>query len=60
MPGVTVEPTFTVRVELPPAVTEAGLSEAVGPAGLTLALKLTVPALPTRVVEMVLVPLEPC
>jgi hypothetical protein len=53
-------PTLTVRVELPPAATVVGLSDAVGPAGLTLAARLTLPALPTCVVDIVLVPLLPC
>jgi hypothetical protein len=43
---------LTVNVALPPAVTEAGLSDAVGPAGLTLALRFTA-------VLMVLGPLDP-
>ena len=47
-------------VELLPAATELGLSDAVGPLGLTLALRLTVPPLPTTAVEMVLLPLAPC
>ena len=45
-PAATVEPTLTVSVEEPPAVTEVGLSEAVGPDGETLAERLTVPAEP--------------
>ena len=50
-----------VNVELPPAVTDVGLREAVGPDGLTLALKFTVPAAPlVTAVLIVLVPLEPC
>ena len=44
-----------------PAVTEVGFSEAVGPAGETLALRLTVPAEPlVTAVLMVEVPLLPC
>ena len=47
-------------MELPPAVTELGLSEAVGPAGLTLAERFTVAALPlSTAVLIVLVPLAP-
>jgi hypothetical protein len=53
-------PTLTVSVELAPAATEVGLSEAVGPGGLTLALRLTVPGLPNWVVVIVLGPLLPC
>ncbi len=59
-PAATAEPTLTVKVELPPAVTDVGLSDAVGPAGLTLALRFTVPGVPMAVVLMVLVPLLPC
>ena len=55
MPGAA-EPALTVSVALPPALTDAGLRETDGPAGLTLALKLTVPAPPTWVVLIVLVP----
>lgn len=50
-----------VNVELPPAVTALGFSEAVGPEGLTTALKLTVPAKPlVTAVLIMLVPLDPC
>jgi hypothetical protein len=59
-PATTEHPALTVSVELLPAATEAGLSEAVGPAGLTLAVRFTVPLPPMAVVEMVLVPLPPC
>ena len=45
-PVATVAPTVTVSVEEPPAVTEVGLSAAVGPVGETLAVRLTVPAEP--------------
>ena len=42
-------------------MTEVGLSEAVGPAGETLAVRLTVPAVPlVTAVLMVEVPLPPC
>jgi hypothetical protein len=52
---------LTVNVALPPAVTDVGLSEVVGPAGLTLALRFTVAALPlVTAVLMVLLPLDPC
>ena len=61
VPGATAAPTETVSVELPPAVTELGFNDTVGPVGLTLALRLTVPALPdTTAVEIALVPLAPC
>jgi len=47
-------------VEDPPAVTEVGLRLAVGPGGETLALRLTVPAVPlVTAVLMVDVPLLP-
>ena len=55
MPGAA-EPAFTVNVALEPAATDAGFSVAVAPAGVPLALKLTVPAPPTWVVLIVLVP----
>jgi len=49
-----------VNAELPPAVTDVGLSAAVGPAGLTVALRLTVPALPlVTAVVIVLFPFDP-
>jgi len=62
VPGVAAAVALIVSVELFPAVTEVGASEAVTPAppGLTVALRLTVPALPTTAVEMVLVPLPLC
>src|SRR5437016_2976120 len=47
-------------VELPPAVTDAGLNDAVGPVGFDEALKLTVPDEPISVVLTVLVPEPPC
>src|SRR5215471_8297714 len=60
MPGVAV-PALTVSVELPPAVTDAGLREAVAPLGTPETARLNVPALPeTTAVEMLLVPLVPC
>src|SRR5258708_38228674 len=50
-----------MSVEELPAVTEVGLSEAVGPAGETLAVRLTVPAVPlVTAVLVVEVPLPPC
>lgn len=52
---------MTVSVEEPPAVTEVGFSEAVGPEGETLAVRLTVPAEPlVTAVLIVDVPLLPC
>ena len=52
---------MTVNEALPPAVTDVGLSDAVGPAGLTLAARFTVAALPpVTAVLIVLVPLDPC
>src|SRR2546426_398645 len=45
VPGAAV-PAPTVRVELPPAVTEVGLSVAVAPAGAPLTVRLTVSAGP--------------
>src|SRR5215467_3426073 len=60
MPGVAV-PALTVSVELPPAVTDAGLREAVAPLGTPETERMTVPALPeTTAVEMLLEPLVPC
>jgi hypothetical protein len=54
------EPTLTVSVDAPPAVTEAGLKLAVAPAGRPLALRLTVCALPlSTAVLIVAVPLLP-
>jgi hypothetical protein len=54
-------PALTVRVELPPAVTEVGLSEAVAPLGTPETLRLTVCALPAvTAVEIVLEPEVPC
>ena len=61
VPTATDAPTVTVAVEEPPAVTEVGLSETVGPAGETLAAKLTVPAEPlVTAVLIVDVALLPC
>src|SRR6266851_3167082 len=61
VPAATDEPTLTVSVEELPAVTEVGFSEAVGPAGETLAVRLTVPAEPlVTAVLIVEVPLFPC
>src|SRR5437764_14117527 len=59
VPGVAV-PAATVRVELPPVVTEVGLSPADAPLGVPLTLRLIVSAEPlVRAVEMVEVPLWP-
>src|SRR5204862_3313556 len=60
VPGAAV-PAPTVSVELPPAVTEAGLSVAVAPAGAPLTVRFTVSAEPlVTAVEMVDVPFAPC
>jgi hypothetical protein len=54
-------PTFTVIVDAPPAVTDAGLKLTVVPAGWPLALKVTVGAGPVMTaVPIVDVPLPPC
>jgi hypothetical protein len=59
LPGVA-DPALTVRVEPAPAVTDVGLSEAVGPAGETKADRLTVAAFPVvTAVEIALAPLPP-
>jgi hypothetical protein len=61
VPVATEEPTLTVRVDEPPAVTDVGLTLAVGPLGETLVVRLTVPALPlVTAVLIVDVPLLPC
>ncbi len=60
MPATAV-PAFTVSVELPPAVTDDGLSDAVAPLGTPERERLTVCALPeVTAVEMELVPEAPC
>src|SRR5438309_10856036 len=60
VPGAAV-PAPTVSVELPPAVTEVGLSVAVAPAGVPLTVRLTVSAEPlVTAVEMVGGPFVPC
>ncbi len=60
VPGAAV-PAPTVSVELPPAVTEVGLSVAVAPAGVPLTVRSTVSAAPlVTAVEMVDVPFAPC
>jgi len=60
VPGAAV-PAPTVSVELPPAVTEVGLSVAVAPAGVPFTVRLTVSAEPlVTAVEMVEVPFAPC
>jgi hypothetical protein len=53
-------PPFTVSLELAPAFTAAGLIEVLAPLGTPETARLTVPAVPTTVVEMVLDPLVPC
>ena len=59
VPGVAV-PAPTVRVELPPVVTEVGLSAAEAPPGAPLMVRFTVSAEPlVRAVEMFDVPLWP-
>jgi len=56
-----LEPTESVSVELPPALTEAGLSEAVVPEGRPLVLSVTGSAAPLVIaVEIVDVPVPPC
>src|SRR5207249_10222605 len=60
VPGGAV-PAPTVSIELPPAVTEVGLSVAVAPAGVPFTVRLTVSAEPlVTAVEMVEVPFAPC
>ena len=59
MPGTAV-PAFTVNLELAPAFTATRLNEALAPLGTPETARLTVPAAPTTVVEMVLDPLVPC
>jgi len=59
VPAATVTPTVTVNVAELPAVTLVGLIAAVGPAGLTEVVKLTVPDPPTAAVAIVLFPLPP-
>ena len=59
MPAAAV-PALTVSTELAPAVTDVGLREAVAPAGTPETERVTVPALPTTAVEMLLEPLVPC
>src|SRR5258708_6642241 len=54
-------PVFTLSVELPPAVTDVGLSDAVAPLGTPVTERLTVCPLPdVTAVEIVLVPEAPC
>ena len=60
MPTAAV-PAFTVSVELPPAVTDVGLSDALAPLGAPVTERLTVPALPeVTAVEIELVPEALC
>ncbi len=59
-PSVAPPDAVRVRVELPPALTEAGLKPAVTPDGRPLAARLMLSALPeTRAVLIVLVPDAP-
>lgn len=61
VPVATEEPTLTVNVDELPAVTEVGLTLAVGPLGETLVVRLTVPAEPAvTAVLIVEEPLPPC
>jgi hypothetical protein len=61
VPGVVEAPTLSVSVELAPAVTAAGLNEAVVPAGRPLAESVTLSAEPlVTAVVMVEVVLPPC
>jgi hypothetical protein len=61
VPGAVVRPEETVRVELPPALTAAGLRVAVSPLGDEVTLRLITPAVPvTSAVLTVLVPELPC
>jgi hypothetical protein len=54
-------PAFAVSVELPPAVTDDGLSDAVAPDGAPETERLTDPALPeVTAVDIELVPEFPC
>jgi hypothetical protein len=60
IPGVVLVPTAKVRIELPPAVTEVGLKDAVVPEGTPPVLSATVSAIPlvtaVEIVEVVEVP----
>jgi len=62
VPGVAAAVALIVSVELFPAVTEVGASEAVTPAppGLTVALRLMVPAIPLATVLIELVAAIAC
>ena len=61
IPGVVLVPTAKVRIELPPAVTELGLKDAVVPEGTPLVLSTTVSAIPlVTAVEIVEVVEAPC
>jgi hypothetical protein len=60
VPGVVAAPTLSVSVEAPPAVIEPGLKEAVVPAGIPVALSVTLSAEPlVTAVEIVDVALPP-
>jgi hypothetical protein len=50
---------FIFSVALPPALTDAGVTETLAPLGAPETARLTVPAPPTAAVEMVLDPLVP-
>jgi hypothetical protein len=59
-PGVVLVAIESVSVELPPAVTDVGLSEAVAPGGMPLGVNVTLSGVPlVTAVEMVEVPLPP-
>ena len=61
IPGVVLVPTAKVRIELPPAVTEVGLKDAVVPEGTPPVLSATVSAVPlVTAVEIVEVVEAPC
>ena len=61
IPGVVLVPTAKVRIELPPAVTEVGLKDAVVPEGTPPVLSATVSATPlVTAVEIVEVVEAPC
>jgi hypothetical protein len=59
VPGAAV-PAFTFSVALPPALMDAGVTDTLAPLGAPATARLTVPALPTTDVGMVLDPLVPC
>jgi hypothetical protein len=59
VPGAAV-PAFTFNVALPPALTDAGVTETLAPLGAPATARLTVPALPTSDVGRALDPVVPC